>query len=288
MATNRGRHSARLILTLAALLGVAGCGSSATSGQPDGALPPGEDGGLPGDDASTPGDDTGPAVTTVGASQNLLALDSCQVTPATLPDVPAGTYTITLETSTLSKGNVATSPPTASVDNYVIVQLPLSAGDPQEDHRFFMLNGIGDSYDFTLATPGTIQVMFVDSDVEANAGEATVGLTPGGLQTTVDAVANVLRWRDGCSSNPAMIDVNVRPHDVKLLSSTLEWGGLHGDYVLLRMPSEVPQDDYRYVILNGVDASHAFSPNTTDGIRAWFISPTASSTGQAILALYDR
>jgi hypothetical protein len=64
--------------------------------------------------------------------------------------------------------------------------------------------------------------------------------------------------------------------------------GLRGDYVLLRMPSEVPQDEYRYVILNGVDASHTFSPITTDSIRAWFISPGGSSTGQATLALYDR
>jgi hypothetical protein len=130
--------------------------------------------------------------------------------------------------------------------------------------------------------------MFVDSDWQANVGEATVSLAPGGLQTTVSAVENVLRWRDGCNSSPAMIEVSARPHDVKLVNSTLEWGGLPGDYVLLRMPSEVPQDDYRYVILNGVDASHTFSPTTADSIRAWFISPSGSSTGQATLALVAR
>jgi len=270
---------------LCLLLAMAGCGTTTPGGPSDAAPHPGDDGGTPGADGSAAADG-GVAHLAVGASQNLLALDSCQVTPAQLPNVPAGTYTIRLDSSTLSKGSVPTSPPAPSFDNYVVVHLPIPAGDPQQDHRFFMLNGVGASYSVTLAEPGTIEVMFVDSDSVANSGQATVTLTPGDLTVTVDAVANVLRWQEGCNSSPATMDVSARGYSVTLLQSSLSSGsGSEDDFVILRLPSEVPQDDYRYVMLNGVEASHTFTALTGGTLRAWFISAGTGDSGEASLGV---
>jgi hypothetical protein len=243
-------------------------------------LPPQTDG---------PGEESAPVPQSivVQAAQNFLALDACGVTAAVFPDVPAGSYRILLATSTLSKGGVSgTDPPLPAVDNYVIVSPPVAPGDAQEDRRFFMLNGIGAGADLTLTAAGTIRVMFVDSDGGSNAGEATVTLEPGGYSVTVSAATNVLRWQEGCASTPAMVTVETRPHRVALVESTLSAGaGSRDNFVLVRLPSERPMDDRRFVILNGVGASHDFTPFNSSTIRAWFIGATGGGSGQALLSV---
>src|SRR5258708_163247 len=62
----------------------------------------------------------------VDAARNAVRMDACGVTPAVIPDVAAGTYTIALSASTLTKGGVSgPTPPPPSFDNYVIVHAPL-------------------------------------------------------------------------------------------------------------------------------------------------------------------
>jgi hypothetical protein len=246
-------------------------------------------------DVSSPedgGTDTGPTISLISvvAVQNGLSIAGCGVAPGLFADIPAGSYTIELTASTLSKGSVSgTTPPTPSVDNYLIVNLPLPAGDPHQDQRFFTLNGIGASADVTLPALGTIQVMFIDSDVGSNSGQATVTLNPGGYSTTVSAVDNVVRWAEGCLSTPAALALTGVPHRVTLLDSTLSAAsGSHDDYVLLRIPSEVPMEDHRFVILNGVGASYDFTPFNSMTLRAWFISTGGGGSGQATLGVVDR
>jgi hypothetical protein len=267
----------------AAALGLTRCGAPAGQADLDAAAARAD---APAPDATPPVGDAGATRLTVTVAANELALDSCQVTPAELLNVPAGTYQIQLVSSTLSKGDVATTPPVPSVDNYVLVHLPLPAGDPQQDHRFFLLNGIGARDSFDLPAVGTIQVMFIDSDQVGNSGSATVSLTPGAYTTTVDAVANVLRWQEGCGATPATTDVGAVAQTIALLSSTLSSGpGSEDDFVIVRLPSDVPQDDHRYVSLNGVGASYAFFPASSGTLRAWFISATRAGSGQAIVGL---
>jgi hypothetical protein len=241
--------------------------------------------GLP--DAS-PTSDSGPAILSVIAGQNQLSLDTCNVTPAVLADIPAGTYTIQLAASTLSKGSVSGTPELPAVDSYVLVNLPLGANDLQHDRRFFMLNGVGATANVTLTTTGTIGLMFLDSDSGSNNGAATVTLTPGGYSTTVDAVTNVLRWQEGCQSTPATLVVTSGAHRATLATSTLSAGpGSHDDYVLLRLPSEKPTDDHRFVVLNGVGASYDFTPYNSQTVRAWFISASSGTSGQATVEVSD-
>ncbi|MGB8296370.1 MAG: hypothetical protein WCG85_13165 [Polyangia bacterium] len=238
----------------------------------------------------SPTSDSGPAIlsVTVIAGQNQLTLDACNVTPAVLADIPAGTYTIQLAASTLSKGFVSGTPQLPAVDSYVLVNLPLGANDPQQDRRFFMLNGVGTTANVTLTTTGTIGLMFLDSDSGSNNGTATVTLTPGGYSTTVDAVANVLRWQEGCQSTPATLVVGSGAHRATLVTSTLSAGpGSHDDYVLLRLPSEQPTDDHRFVVLNGVGASYDFTPYNSQTVRAWFISASSGASGQATVEVSD-
>ena len=89
-----------------------------------------------------------PPMLTVEAAQHAIVLDGCTgttLTPATLMDVTAGQHTIALTASTLSKGSVSDAKARARsrpFDDYVIVQLPLAAGDAAS-RRFFMLNGVG-------------------------------------------------------------------------------------------------------------------------------------------------
>jgi hypothetical protein len=237
-----------------------------------------------------PTSDSGPAIlsVTVIAGQNQLSLDTCNVAPAVLADIPAGTYTIQLAASTLSKGSVSGTPQLPAVDSYVLVNLPLGANDPQQDRRFFMLNGVGATANVTLTTTGTIGLMFLDSDSGSNNGTATVTLTPGGYSTTVDAVTNVLRWLEGCQSTPATLVVTSGAHRATLVTSTLSAGpGSHDDYVLLRLPSEKPTDDHRFVVLNGVGASYDFTPYNSQTVRAWFISAGSGTSGQATVEVSD-
>lgn len=281
--SSSGTLSVTTVFLVLAMVAVASCDDSPEN-QPANDVGTGTGTGTGSADGGVP---IGATTLTVSAPQNMMALDACDVTPAELRVLPAGSYTITLTSSTLSKGNVATSPPAASKDNYVIVHLPLAPGDPGEEHRFFMLNGIGSSFAFTLPREGTIQVMFVDSDVAGNNGDATVTVTPGNNQVAVDAVANVLRWQQGCNSTPAMVDISAGHHTVVLDSSSLSSGsGAKDDFVLLRLPSEVAQDDHRYVILNGPKASFPFDSVDGGTLRAWFISATATGVGgQAVISI---
>ena len=228
-----------------------------------------------------------PVTLPVIGSQSGLRLDTCGLTPATFANVPAGTYTITLAASTLSKGSVSVTG-AVSQDNYVIVGVPLPPGDPRQDHRFFMLNGIGANASVTLPATGTVEVMFIDADVQYNAGQATVTLEPGGYSAVVDATNNVVPWDGTCSSSPASLVVNPGLHRVTLTASTLSAGaGSEDSYVLLRIPSEKAMDDHRYVMLNGVGSSYDFTPFNADTLRAWFPSATAGATGQATITISD-
>lgn len=249
-----------------------GCGSGGSS-DPDGG------GGSGGNSA-----DGGPSnfLLTVNAAQNNVTLSGCSFEPAHIANVPAGTYTITLSASTLTKGGVSgPKPPPASVDNYVIVHVPLPAGDPHEDHRFFMLNGVGANASITLPADGTIDVMFIDSDVDDNTGTGTVTLSPGGMSTTVSAVDNTIAYDDKCHSMPTAQGLGGGTWRVTLVDSTLSSGsGAHDDFVLVRTPSEVPMKDDRYVILNGVGASHDFQPFNSQTVRLWYIG-ASGGTGEA-------
>jgi hypothetical protein len=141
-----------------------------------------------------------------------------------------------------------------------------------------MLNGIGATASVTLPAMGTIEVMFVDSDLADNAGTATVTLSPGGASATVDATTNVLAYDTNCHSTPAMLVVPDGTYRATLADSTFSSGtGAHDDFVLLRIPSERPSEDFRYVILNGVGTNHDFSPFNSETVLAWYIGASAGS-----------
>ena len=125
--------------------------------------------------------------------------------------MPAGQHRIALTASTLSKGSVSdpNDNPVASYDDYVIVNVPLAAGEPAS-RRFFMLNSIGDMENFTLSAVGTVKLMFIDSDVTYNAGQATVRLDTTGPSATVGAMANIDRVEHGVLGD-ARLDHGQRP-----------------------------------------------------------------------------
>jgi hypothetical protein len=232
-----------------------------------------------------------PVMLTVEALQHSIVLDRCNaLLPATLVDVPAGNHTLTLTASTLSKGSVSNEEddPVDSFDDYVIVHVPVAAGQ-SANRRLFMLNGVGSTASFTLSAVGTVRLMFIDSDATYNLGSATVTLDGNGPTVTVDPTVNVLPWNIGCSSTPATVYVDEdRPHRVTLVESTLSAaGGSEDDFVLVRMPSERPMYPFRWIILNGVGASFDFTPYLDDRVRAWFITPTAGASGRAVLHVTD-
>src|SRR5258708_6458535 len=97
----------RLVVLGGALLAIstvtgAGCGGG--SGGGSGTAGSGDPDGGSSDAAMFMGVST--TITVEGAT-NALTLDTCGVTPAVIPNVAAGTYTITLSASTLSKGGVS-------------------------------------------------------------------------------------------------------------------------------------------------------------------------------------
>ncbi|HVZ70882.1 MAG TPA: hypothetical protein VHJ20_00790 [Polyangia bacterium] len=220
-------------------------------------------------------------VVTVDATRNAVTLDGCGVTPATVAGV-VGTSTLTLTASTLTKGGVSgPTPPPPSIDSYVIVHAPFPAGDADEKHRFFMLNGIGAMASVSFATAPSFDLMFIDSDTADNAGTATVGVTPNGTTATVNGATNLIAWDTGCHSTPATQTVSGGVWRLTLVDSTFSSGaGEHDDFVLVRTPSETPDDDHRYVILNGVGATQDFSPFNSQTVRMWYIGASAG-TGQA-------
>jgi hypothetical protein len=266
-----------------ALAGLAafGCGSGGQTSNSGNGGNSGSDG-----TGNTDGGPVSNGTVTVNAAANAVTLSGCGFTPAALANVPAGTYTIALTASTLTKGGVSGQRPApASVDNYVIVYVPLPPGDPHEDHRFFMLNGIGATAPVTLPRSGTIQVMFVDSDTDANSGTGTVTLSPGGMTAVVSATTNDLAYDTLCHSTPATQSVVGGMFRLKLLDSTFSSGsGAHDDFVLVRTPSEKPMADDRYVILNGVGATHDFQPFNSQTVRIWYIGATPG-TGVAHVSI---
>jgi hypothetical protein len=221
----------------------------------------------------------GAIVVTVNAASNAVTLAGCGFSPAQIAGVPAGTYTITLTASTLTKGGVSGPRPSApSADNYVIVHVPLAGGDPDEKHRFFMLNGVGANASITLSGTTTIDGMFIDSDQASNSGTATVTLTPGNQSMVVSATTNDLAYDTLCHSKPATQAVAGSAFRVTLLDSGFSSGsGAHDDFVLVRTPSEEPNNDHRYVILNGDGASQDFSPFNSQTVRMWYIGASAGT-----------
>jgi hypothetical protein len=195
---------------------------------------------------------------------------------------------VKLTASTLSKGKVsAGNDELPSFDDFVIVNVPIAAGDPAS-RRFFMLNGVGTMANFTLSAVGTVKLLFIDSDAAANTGQGTVTLDTTGATAIVDATTNVLPWNTGCFATPVSMTVTNVPHRLTLVDSTLSsGGGSNDDYVLLRLPSERPMDPYRYVILNGVGSTLDFTPYMSTSLRAWFISPSAGATGRATVTITD-
>jgi hypothetical protein len=270
------------VVTVLFGVSAAGCGGGGGNGDPSGT----------GGDPTGGGGSTGAAgavsmngstyTVTVDGATNSIVLGSCGVTPATIDGVAAGSYSLTLTASTLSKGGVSgPTPPPPSHDDYVIIHLPLAPGDPNENHRFFMLNGVGTSASVSLSGGGTIEAMFVDSDTSSNGGMGTVTLTPGGMTATVSGAANVIAYDAGCRSMPAVQTLSDGRYRATLADSTLSSGnGAHDDFVLVRTPSEQPMEPDRYVILNGVGASHDFAPYNAKNILIWYIGATPGS-GQA-------
>jgi hypothetical protein len=252
-----------------------GCSSGGGSGQEG-------SGGAAGSPTTGAGSTNGSYVLTVDASQNALVLGPCGVAPATFAAVPPGAHTLTLTASTLTKGGVSgPKPAAASHDDYVIVHVPLPPGDAHEDHRFFMLNGIGASASVTLPNSEQIDVMFVDSDTADNGGTGTVTLGPEGATATVSGTMNLISYDTACHSTPAAQTLSSGQYRVTLMDSTLSsGGGAHDDYVLVRTPSEQPMDPNRYVILNGVGASADFTPFNSTTVRIWYIG-ASPGTGQA-------
>jgi hypothetical protein len=263
--------SGRLSLPAAALaIALVGCGDSSNP-QPYS----GTDSGRPkiADGGSNPGNGL-----TVSGSSNVLVLQSCGAAPAT-QNLSAGTFTISLSASTLSKGTVANGQATSN-DPYVLVH----ANDSNTSHRFFMLNGVGSSASFTLSSGGAVQVMFVDSDPSGNSGTATVDIQPGGFQLTVDATANVMAWKTACNSSPASRDFDAGSYTYTLASSTLSAGGPKDDNVLVRTPSEDPDGTDRYVVLDGVGNSKSVSFAASSGtLYAWALGVSAPPSGQAVV-----
>jgi hypothetical protein len=232
-----------------------------------------------------------PLTMTVTTPNNTLALDTCGVTPAAFTAVEAGTYDITLTSSTLSKGSVSDDDgnPIDAFDNYVIVNLPLPAGDENESYRFFMLHGAGDKMTVTLPETGDIKLFFIDADKDYNSGQATVTLTPPGTEQVVDAVTNVIPWSSCPNSAPATVAISARPQKVTLVSSTLSSGAqAHDDFVLLRVQNEMQVNEYRYTMLNGVGSSYTFTPYKGDVLRAWFISASGGGTGTAKIEVQEQ
>jgi len=230
-----------------------------------------------------------PVMLTVDALQHTIVLDRCTgFTPATLVDVAAGTHTIALTASTLSKGSVSVNDTNVdSFDDYVIVNVPLPAAD-QSSRRFFMLNGVNAMKDFMLPALGTLRVMFIDGDAQFNSGQGTVRLDGTGATATVDATANVLPWNAGCLAINASVSVSDRPHRATLTESTLSTGsGSKDDLVLLRLPSERPMDPMRFVMLNGVGSSVDFTPYMATSVRGWFIAGSPGATGRATVVITD-
>src|SRR5512141_2100566 len=131
------------IAVLGALVVAAGCGGKKGGHGGTGAGPD--------SDAGTTEECSQPSPLALSAHANALHI-AC-ATPARFASVAAGSYTIQLAASTLSKGGVyldtATGQTVPSVDSYVIVNVPLPAGDPQEGKRFFTLNGIGATATFS-------------------------------------------------------------------------------------------------------------------------------------------
>src|SRR5262249_3113930 len=169
-------------------------------------------------------------------------------------------------------------PANASTDPYVIVHVPLPAGDPNENHRFFMLNGVGATASITLPGTMTIDAMFVDSDVASNSGAATVTVTPGNMTMTVSGTTNDLAYAANCHSMPAMQAVKGAMFRVTLLDSSFSsGGGAHDHVVLVRTPSEGQGKHHRHVILNGDGASADFAPFNSSTVRLWYIGAGAGS-----------
>lgn len=227
---------------------------------------------------------------TVDALQNSIVLDRCTgLTPATFVDVAAGAHTIALTASTLSKGSVSApdDTPLPSFDDFVIINVPVPAGAPAS-RRFFTLNGVGATANFTLSAVSTLRMMFIDSDTAANSGQGTVTLDTTGPSATVEGATNVIAYNTGCGATPASISVSDRPHRATLTESTLSaGGGSKDDFVLLRLPSETPMDPVRYVIMNGVGANFDFTPYNSRTLRGWFISQSDGASGSATIVISD-
>jgi hypothetical protein len=204
---------------------------------------------------------------------------SCAAKPATM-ELDPGSYTMTLVSSSLSKGS-------AAVDNYVLVHIPFASDHEQYNYRYTSLNGVNDSFQFDLEQSRKIRMWFIDSDLAGNAGEAQVEVTPGSHMATISAQENLLQWDKACNSDPANLG-SLEPsksYSVRLAESSLD-----SAHVLVRLPLEFgnSQEYLRYVVLNGVGDALSFTFEEMDWqepLRAWYLSDGAISAGTAVLAI---
>jgi hypothetical protein len=168
----------------------------------------------------------------VSSSQVLAWKSACSALPVESPVLAPGSYLVTLTASNLSKGS-------SQQDDYLLIGLPIAAGEPAESIRYFVLNGLGSKRSFTLASAGVVRAWFLDSDRLHNSGTATATITPGVHPLTVDAKENVIAWLEDCKSVPAELEVPAGSHRLTLTESSFSSApGFTDPHVLLRLPLE--------------------------------------------------
>ncbi len=213
----------------------------------------------------------------VGAAQ-VLGWKTCASTPAESPPLGAGTYSVTLTASSLSKGT--------HKDDYLLIGLPVAPGSADERFRFVVLNGVGATQAFTLASPGVVRAWFLDSDHSNNTGTGTATVAPGAHALTVAGNSNVIAWLQDCKTSPAEVEVPAGTHRLTLKASTYASApGLSDAYVVIRLPLEGDESN-KFISLNGVGDSKVVTLPAFGLVRAWLLAEsTGSQSGQVTITV---
>ncbi len=220
----------------------------------------------------------------VDARQNALVVLNCGLPPATL-NVPAGSYKVTLSSSSLS-----TYQARGDKTNYVLVSRPLN-NSVNRDYDYVTLNGTGASKYIDVGEAGNLMVWFIAQGTQNNGGQATITVAgKGNIQ--VDAKTNVI-VTGACGSNPAKLNVTKGTYKITLESSTLSTYAARGDktnYVLISRPLNAGIDrSDDYFTLNGVGASKTFEVGKDGNLLAWFLAQgTSHNGGKATLRIIKQ